>query len=59
MNESISQSCTRTEGLPTEKENLSNNSYPSSSTTLRENIKIIVLELEGLRIGSQELVASH
>lgn len=59
MNESISQSCSRTEGLPTEKENLSNNSSLSSSTTVRENIKVIVLELGGLRVGSQELVASH
>ena len=59
MNESISQSCTTMESLPTEKENLSNNSYLSSSTTIRENIKIIVLELEGLRARSQELIASH
>lgn len=56
MNESINL----IQGLPTEKENISNNSYLSSSNTVRGNIKIIVFELEVLRVGSQkELTISH
>ena len=45
MNESIkqwiNQSRTRIEGLPTEKQNLSNNSSLPSSTIIREKIKIL------------------
>lgn len=47
------------EGLPAEKEKLSNTSYLSSSTAIREEIKTMSLELEGLRVWSQELIASH